>query len=140
MASSIDKYEDILIRHDIRPTSVRILVLKAISSYHNTFSLSDLETDLDSVDKSSIFRTLILFAEHHVIHEMEDGSGCTKYCFCHNDHECSVEELHCHFYCEKCHKTYCLENTHIPIVDYPEGFQLREVEYMLKGICPNCRK
>lgn len=135
-----DKYTDILSGHGIRPTSVRILVLKAISKYSNTFSLNDLETELESVDKSSIFRTLILFSEHHLVHETEDGSGSTKYCYCHNDHECGVEELHCHFYCEKCHKTYCFEDIHIPIVNYPQGFELHEVEYLLKGLCPHCRK
>ena len=78
MANTNDKYIEILSKHGIRPTSVRILVLKAISNYHDTFSLSDLEADLESVDKSSIFRALILFAEHHVVHVMEDGSGSTK--------------------------------------------------------------
>ena len=139
MADTNDKYIEILSKHGIRPTSVRILVLKAISNYHDTFSLSDLEADLESVDKSSIFRALILFAEHHVVHVMEDGSGSTKYCYCHNDHDCAVEELHCHFYCEKCHKTYCLEDTHIPIVNYPQDFELHEVEYLLKGLCPRCK-
>ena len=139
MANTNDKYIEILSKHGIRPTSVRILVLKAISNYHDTFSLSDLEADLESVDKSSIFRALILFAEHHVVHVMEDGSGSTKYCYCHNDHDCAVEELHCHFYCEKCHKTYCLEDILIPIVNYPKDFELHEVEYLLKGLCPQCK-
>ena len=139
MADTNDKYIEILSKHGIRPTSVRILVLKAISNYHDTFSLSDLEADLESVYKSSIFRALILFAEHHVVHVMEDGSGSTKYCYCHNDHDCAVEELHCHFYCEKCHKTYCLEDIHIPIVNYPKDFELHEVEYLLKGLCPHCK-
>ncbi len=136
--AEMEKYEKILEEHGVRPTAVRILVLRVISSYHNTFSLTDLEAELESVDKSTIFRTLIVFAQHHLVHETEDGSGSTKYCYCHNDHTCEVEELHCHFYCEKCQKTYCLENTHIPIVRYPEGFELHEVEYLLKGICPDC--
>ncbi len=136
--AEMEKYADILEEHGVRPTAVRILVLRVISSYHDTFSLSDLETELESVDKSTIFRTLTIFAGHHLVHETEDGSGSTKYCYCHNDHVCGVEELHCHFYCEMCHKTYCLENTHIPVVHYPDGFKLHEVEYLLKGICPAC--
>lgn len=100
----------------------------------------DLEMALVSVDKSTIFRTLCLFAEKHIVHEIEDGSRSTKYCLCHNDHVYGVEELHCHFYCESCNKTFCLVHTHIPIVRYPEGFELRQISYLLKGLCADCRK
>lgn len=58
-------YNELLSRHDVRPTSVRVLIYKVMQEYHNTFSLSDLEAALDSVDKSSIFRTLNVFVEHH---------------------------------------------------------------------------
>ena len=133
-------YSDILSRHGVRPTAVRILVYKALQGLHDTFSMGDLETALESVDRSTLFRTLTLFAAHHLVHEIDDGSGSTKYCLCHNDHVCSVEELHCHFYCESCHKTFCLDHTHIPVVRYPEGFELRQVNYLLKGLCPECRR
>ena len=108
--------------------------------FTDTFSLSDLEEVLDTVDKSTIFRTLEVFAEHHVIHETEDGSGARKYCVCHSGHVCGPEEMHCHFYCESCHKTFCLDHTHIPPEKVPEGYELHEVEYLLKGLCPECRK
>ncbi len=128
-----------LVRHGIRPTAVRILVLEAMSRFKNTFSLADLETAADTLDKSSIFRSLTLFAEHHLLHVVEDGSGATKYCLCHNDHACRVEELHCHFHCEVCGKTYCLDHVHIPPVSYPAGYEVREINYLIKGRCPACR-
>ncbi len=133
-------YEAVLTAHGIRPTAVRNLVYKAVQSFENTFSLTDLEDALESVDKSTLFRTLTLFAEHHLLHEIEDGSGSKKYCLCRNDHECRVDELHCHFYCEACHKTFCLDHTHIPVVRYPDGFQLRQIDYLLKGLCPDCSR
>ena len=132
--------EEVMKLHGVKPTAVRTLVFRAMKEFHDTFSMSDLEDALESVDKSSIFRTLTLFAEHHLVHEIEDGSGSTKYCFCPNDHECSIEELHCHFYCESCHKTFCLSHTHIPIVRYPEGFELQRIDYLMKGLCPECCK
>lgn len=131
--------EETLLRHGIRPTAVRILVLEAMSHFENTFSLADLETVADTLDKSSIFRSLNLFAEHHLVHVVEDGSGATKYCLCRNDHACRIEEMHCHFHCEVCGKTYCLDHTHIPAIRYPEGFEVREVNYLIKGRCPACR-
>ncbi len=140
MNENVTDYAGVLNRHGIRLTAVRLLVFQAMDRFENTFSLADLTEALDSVDKSTVFRTLTLFAQHHLVHEIEDGSGSTKYCLCHNDHECRVEELHCHFYCEGCHKTFCLEHTHIPVVRYPEGFELHRIDYLLKGLCPECRK
>ena len=51
---------------------------------------------------------------------------------------CVVQDLHSHFYCEKCHRTFCLEGTHIPVIDLPKGFTLHSINYVLKGICPEC--
>ena len=124
--------------HNIRPTAVRMLIYRSMLKFHDTFSLADLEMELDTGDKSTIFRALEVFTQHHLIHEIEDGSGARKYCVCHNDHECSPDELHCHFYCESCHKTFCLDKIHIPAVNCPEGFELHQVEYLMKGICPEC--
>lgn len=134
----MENIEAILKSHDVRPTAVRILIYKALTQFPDTFSMTDVETAGDTLDKSTIFRTLTLFAEHHLLHEIEDGSGSKKYCLCHNDHECSVEELHCHFYCESCKKTYCLDDAHIPPVTLPSGFTPRQAEYIIKGTCPSC--
>lgn len=135
-----DKHlDEILQRHGIRPTAVRILLLEIMERFENTFSLADLEVEADTLDKSSIFRTLTLFAQHHLLHVVEDGSGATKYCLCHNDHACCVEEMHCHFHCEACGKTFCLDQIHIPAISYPEGYEVREINYLIKGLCPACR-
>ena len=133
-------YDNLLSQHGVRPTAVRILVYRAIDSIRDTFSLTDLEEKLDSVDKSTIFRTLTTFHEHHIVHKIDDGSGSTKYCMCHNTHVCDIEEMHCHFYCEACHKTFCLEHTHIPVVHCPAGFELKQVSYILKGLCAECSR
>lgn len=131
---------DIMEKVNIRPTSIRILVYEAISGLQDTFSLSDLENALVSVDKSSIFRTLTLFHKKHLIHSVDDGSGYLKYCICYNQGECNEEEKHCHFYCERCKKTYCLESDIIPNILLPEDFIIMKVNYVVKGICANCVK
>ncbi len=129
----------LLQEHGVRPTAVRLLVCRAMEGFSDTFSMADLEDVLETVDKSTIFRTLTLFSQQHVVHEIEDGSGSTKYCLCRHG-ECSPDEMHCHFYCEACHKTFCLDHTHIPPVRYPKGFQLRQIDYLLKGLCPDCAR
>lgn len=128
--------EELLNHHDIRITAVRLLVAKAIMHRTETFSLLDVEGWLPEMDKSSIFRTLKLFSENHILHEIDDGSGQCKYCVCRC--EGSHHLNHIHFACTKCGKTYCIEDTSIPVVKLPEGFIPEDIEYIVKGICPKC--
>ena len=130
---------EILSMHGIKPTANRLLIFEAMKKMGHTFSLNDMEEELLMMDKSTIFRTLVLFLEQHLIHSVDDGSGSLKYCVCHNDGDCLPEEFHCHFYCEKCCQTFCLEEVRAPVVNAPEGYSVREVNYLLKGICPNCK-
>ena len=98
----------------------------------------DIETTLDTVDKSTISRTITLFLAHHLIHSIDDGSGSVKYAVCEDSCNCVLKDLHTHFYCEKCQRTFCLENTHIPQIELPGGFMLHSVNYVLKGTCAEC--
>ena len=128
----------ILEQRGIKPTAIRMLVLKVMIETEQAVSLLDLENKLDTVDKSTISRTIALFLSHHLIHSIDDGSGSLKYAVCDNSCNCVVQDLHSHFYCEKCHRTFCLEGTHIPVIDLPEGFTLHSINYVLKGICQEC--
>ena len=131
---------NILERKNVKPTAIRILVFEAISSSQRAVSLSDLEIILHTVDKSSIFRTLNLFVRHHIVHSIDDGSGSVKYEICEGEEECTLSDMHTHFYCTSCHKTFCLKSISIPSVNLPEGFTMESVNYMIKGICKDCSK
>ena len=124
----------------VRATSIRILVLQALMSSQRAMSLSELETELDTVDKSSIFRSLEAFEKHHVVHSIDDGTGSVKYEVCEGEEECTVSDMHTHFYCEKCHKTFCLKDITVPVVPLPEGFETASINYIIKGTCPSCRR
>ena len=131
--------ELLLKKHGIRLTGIRILILKEMFKFKNTFNLTDLEISLDTIDKSTIFRTIILFEEQHLLHSIEDGSGSVKYCVCTQDHICNINELHAHFHCEVCKQTFCIENEHIPLILLEDGFVAKSINYTIKGICPKCK-
>ncbi|NCE71413.1 Fur family transcriptional regulator [Odoribacter sp. Z80] len=133
-------YLDKLSLREIKPTAMRILILKTMLKMQRAVSLTDLENELDSVDKSTIFRTVTLFLSRHLIHGVDDGSGALKYAVCSDSCNCSVEDQHSHFYCEQCRRTFCFKHIHVPLVDLPEGFAVHSINYVLKGICPACRK
>ena len=102
-----DIYLDKLDRRGIKPTAIRLLVIKAMMQAERAVSLLDLETLLDTVDKSTISRTIALFLSHHLILSIDD-------------------------------RTFCLEGTHIPVIDLPKGFTLHSINYVLKGVCSEC--
>ena len=72
-------------QREIKPTAIRLLILKTMMQHKEAFSLLDLENELDTVDKSTIYRTITLFLAHHLIHGIDDGTGSLKYAVCSND-------------------------------------------------------
>ena len=122
----------------IKPTAIRLLILRAMLDTNRAVSQHDLEETLQTVDKSTIFRTVMLFMEHHLVHAVDDGSGALKYAVCSDDCTCSVSDQHVHFYCEGCHRAFCFRQQAVPVVEAPEGFVLHGVNYVLKGLCPAC--
>lgn len=124
----------------VKPTANRIIVFKVLHDIHRPMSLKALETRLLSMDKSSIFRVLSLFLEHDVVHSFEDGRGLINYELCEHAGHCSHDENHIHFYCEKCQRSFCLRNAQIPDINLPEGFKSNSVSFVIKGVCPDCRK
>ena len=99
--------------------------------------MSELETLLETVDKSTISRTLNTFKERHLLHAFTDGSGSVKYEVCHSQNE-EHDDMHVHFRCEKCGNTTCLSEIKVPEVSLPSGYRKHEVSYMISGICPSC--
>ncbi len=122
----------------IKPTAIRLLVVRAMCRGDETVSLPALERLLPTIDKSSISRTLSLFLLHRLIHAVDDGSGSLKYNICSDDCDCGVEDSHTHFFCEQCHRTFCLKRIHTPVVPLPNGFRQHSINYVVKGLCPQC--
>ncbi len=130
--------EEALQQAGIRVTAVRLLIWREVRhGFCDAFNLADLERRLPTVDRSTLFRTLTLLTDAHLLHEIDDGSGTQKYCVCHVD-----DTRHClghvHLSCRKCHRTFCLNNVRIPQVPLPEGFLAEESEYIVKGVCYDC--
>ena len=122
----------------VRATATRLLVFRALTGHHRALSLRELDDELDTVDRSTIFRALTLLLAHHLVHAIEDGTGVTKYEACEGHDECSLDDQHVHFYCIRCLRTFCFHTIHIPSIPMPEGFEMQGVNYLVKGLCPEC--
>lgn len=132
--------EDFLRRGGVKATSNRILVARTLLGASAPMSLAELDEAIGTMDRSSIFRVLNLLLEHGLVHGLEDGRGIAKYEPCHggHDHSHAGGDLHAHFYCEQCQRVICLEDVEVPVGPVPEGFEVRSVNYMVKGLCADC--
>lgn len=125
----------------IRATANRITVARALLGASAPMSMGELENALVTLDKSSIFRVLTLMLEHHAVHAVEDGRGIVKYEICHSlpgADGTKHNDMHAHFYCERCQSVTCLDNISAPEITLPGGYRARSVNFMIKGICPRC--
>ena len=129
--------EELLEKHGVKATPNRVLVARALADAGRPLSMMELESLLETIDKSSIFRTLTVFKDAHLVHALEDTGDGVRYELCHatGSHD---DDIHVHFHCTVCHKTYCLHDVPIPPVSVPEGYQAQSSSYLIHGICPDC--
>lgn len=130
---------EILLEHGIRPTANRLLLVKVLSKAEHPLTMKELEDLVDTIDKSNIFRTLSLFRDQHLVHVLQGGADAVRYELCHSHEEDHDDDLHAHFYCERCKQTFCLNDIPVPQVDLPKGYRMNTINYLIKGICPNCQ-
>lgn len=134
-------FENTLKQKGIRPTAMRILVLKHLAEQQHTVSLNDIEAGMGHTDRITLYRTLKTFQEKGLVHQVDDGTGSAKYGLCFDDCETTCHhDLHVHFYCEVCKETYCLPKTHVPELGLPAKFQLQEINLIAKGTCEKCNR
>lgn len=126
--------------HGIRPTSSRLLILRVLADADHPLSGQEIEDALETVDRSTITRSLALFVEKGTVHLIEDGSGSAKYELCTSSHAHHHDDMHVHFHCSRCGRTFCFNEIEIPPVNIPEGFIPDSTTYLITGVCPACRQ
>lgn len=130
--------EKILTNHGVRPTAVRNMLLAALTGRDRPVSAQELETELDTVDRSTISRSLATFAEAGLLHIIDDGTGAPKYECCPSEHHHSIGDSHAHFHCTRCGDTLCLESLHLEVPVLPDGYTVSNISCIISGLCPKC--
>ncbi|WP_026810531.1 Fur family transcriptional regulator [Arenibacter latericius] len=131
--------EQILENNNVKPTAMRLLVLQYLLNKKVTVSLVNIEAHFHNSDRTTLYRTLKTFVENGVAHQIDDGTGSTKYAICEENCNCDVDtDLHLHFHCANCNETVCLTAHKIPHINLPEGFKAENVNLVVKGICDKC--
>jgi Fur family ferric uptake transcriptional regulator len=135
----MDNLDKLLEIKNIRPTAMRLLVLKFLLQKKVAVSLTQIEEYFDNSERTTLYRTLKTFEVNGIVHQIDDGTGTTKYAICEENCNCELEQdLHLHFHCNTCNETVCLTEHKIPHVNLPEGFIAEDVNLVVKGICDKC--
>lgn len=136
----MNNIDDIFRIAGIKPTPNRIVVLRELIKSTQPLSLGELDERIGTLEKSSILRTLAVLRTHRIIHDIEDGRGVVKYEYCSGYNNGKDTDMHVHFYCGVCQNITCFEGIPVPHIQLPDGYKMETVNYMIKGVCPSCRK
>jgi Fur family ferric uptake transcriptional regulator len=131
--------EQLLESKKIRVTAMRLLIYKFLAEREVAVTLSDIENAFEKVDRTTLYRTIKTFEENIIVHQIDDGTGITKYALCEQGCKCDIKnDLHLHFHCNNCNETICLTEHKIPQIIVPVGFVSENVNLVVKGICNKC--
>lgn len=133
------KAEEMLENRGVRITPVRLLILDIIAASTRPVSAQEIEEKLETVDRSSITRTLATFSDHDIIHRISDGSGAQRYELCIDTTTEKHQDQHAHFHCNRCGKTYCLPDIPLSIPLLPDNYLPESMTCIISGICPACQ-
>ncbi len=133
-----EELEERLVAQNVRPTAVRLMLAKILQNADLPMSALDIEIALDTVDRSTITRTLAIFGERGLVHVVDDRSGAPKYEWCRNPHTHNPSDNHPHFHCIRCRRTICLHGIPMPAASLPDGFEIHDSSFLISGLCPDC--
>lgn len=123
----------------VRPTAMRLLIYKFLAEKEIAVTLSDIENAFEKADRTTLYRTIKTFEDKGIVHQIDDGTGITKYALCEEGCNCDIKnDLHLHFHCNNCNETICLTEHKIPQIKVPNGFVSENVNLVVKGICDKC--
>lgn len=135
----MSEIEQTLKNKGLRPTAMRILIYKYLVERDVAAALTDIENAFEKADRTTLYRTVKKFEEKSIVHQIDDGTGISKYALCEPGCNCDLEQdLHLHFHCNNCDETVCLTEQKIPHINLPDGYVAENANLVLKGICDKC--
>ena len=135
----MDKIESVLIKHQIRPTAIRLLMYNFLQEKKVAVTLNDIESGFDKSERTTLYRTIKTFEKKGLVHQIDDGTGVAKYALDDSTSSSSnMQDLHLHFHCNKCNETVCLTDHKIPHISLPKGYISKDMNLVIKGVCDKC--
>tara|TARA_B110000285_G_C15136941_1_gene627654 strand:- start:463 stop:864 length:402 start_codon:yes stop_codon:yes gene_type:complete len=122
----------------ISETPFRKAVLVIFRKYNNAIPLSKVEKELKEYNRITLYRTIKVFLEKGIIHEIALSGQESNYAIC--KEECNTiahHHQHIHFKCNSCETIFCVEVDKFPTIGLPE-YKIEELEIQASGLCQSC--
>jgi Fur family transcriptional regulator, peroxide stress response regulator len=95
-----------------------------------------IKPELPSLSLGTVYRTLELFEEHHLVSRVHAFSDQTRF-------DANLDEHH-HLVCERCRRVFDFEDVRLHELPVDEtalaGFRVRSQRIQLLGLCRSCQK
>jgi Fur family ferric uptake transcriptional regulator len=122
-----------------RNTTAKQEILKLIANANQALSHVEIQQQLNNLcDRVTIYRVLSRLVEEQKIHKIVNTDGVVNYAACHDCEHHHHNDNHVHFSCSICKSVTCLDNI-IPTFQLPTDYLMHEMNFMIAGICPNCK-
>lgn len=122
-----------------RVTRQRVLVLDFLLKQSKSLTHHEIQSLLakkhEELDSVTLYRVLEWLTENELIHRIAGADQVWRFSAGagHHAHE------HAHFQCTKCEQVTCFTDVALPRkIKLPEGFHTQEIDFLIKGTCPNC--
>ena len=137
----MEQLERIFKKNGLSVTDGRKKILDLFLNSPEALTHADIEKKTgESFDRVTVYRTLQIFVDKGIIHNIPTTDNSILYALCKdNCEEGHHHDNHVHFICEKCNKTICLDDVIVPEVKLPKGFKPNHTEMVVNGICDDCR-
>ena len=87
----METIEQLLESKNIRVTAMRLLIYKFLAEKKVAVTLSDIENAFEKADRTTLYRTIKTFEEKIIVHQIDDGTGITKYALCEQGCNCDIK-------------------------------------------------
>ncbi|MGX5817929.1 Fur family transcriptional regulator [Chitinophaga lutea] len=122
-------------------TDTRVKILELFLKSNGALEHADFEKlSGKSFDRVTIYRTLQTFLDKGIVHKIPTTDTTVRYAICKSDcREHEHHDHHVHFRCEECGSTQCLDETDVPAISLPSGYNMHSVEVVVSGVCKSCK-
>ena len=120
-----------------RNTAAKSEISQLILDSEAALSHTEIQERLNGLcDRVTIYRVLDRLVQEGAVHKIVNVDGTLKFASC---HACTAGHRHdhLHFSCESCKTVTCLEQIE-PSYQLPQAYTVKEANFTLLGICPQC--
>ena len=129
--------ESIFKKKKISATPFRNEVLAIFNKYNSAIPLSIIEDELKSHNRITLYRTIKIFLEKGIIHEINLNGESSNYALCKEECGDNHNHQHIHFKCSICSQVTCVDIDRFPKITLP-NFKIGQLEIQATGLCKKC--